>query len=418
LRERIGGRVLLEWRLRCARLCPVPRRPLPFGAAEWLRPLGMFQAEPRTLCKFFAEGRCTKGDGCTWLHDVEAPPAQVFTDAPRTPCKFWLSGACKNGDGCTWRHDGDNDPLGLGGFAHQVKHSANSFNMPVYASSLPIGGSPGSSGGGKVKRTICQFWEKGMCQKGDDCTWAHGYEEMGQPAFQEPQSFPSMGSPHPGFGGGAGAEMVVLRTICQFWQNGTCKNGDLCTWAHGEGELGALAPANPLAAASVWNSAQIGGGGYASAPLAGYGKGGGKANSLAIVKGMGKMGKASGGKGYGAPSGAWPVPQYPLSSGGVKRTLCKHWQMGSCKNGALCTWAHGQEEVDATRMQGHPEARGEGFSSFGFGPPAGTEGREKRTICKFWTQGLCNKGDDCTWAHGGDELQEPAAKRSRQGDFL
>eukprot|EP00971_Amphidinium_carterae_P212534 4217797-Amphidinium_carterae.1 len=30
---------------------------------------------------------------------------------------------------------------------------------------------------------------------------------------------------------------------------------------------------------------------------------------------------------------------------GIKRTLCKFWQQGSCDRGAACGFAHGDEEI-------------------------------------------------------------------------
>lgn len=180
--------------------------------------------------------------------------------------------------------------------------------------------------------------------------------------------------------GKGGTEMVVLRTICQFWQQGNCKNGDLCTWAHGEGELGALAPANPHAAAAVWNSPSFNP--YPSAPK-GYGKGAGK-SPMPAFKGMGKLGAPFGGKGFG---GFGPITggAGSSSSGGVKRTICQFFQQGTCKNGATCTWAHGDEELGQAQ----------------FTP--GSRGNEKKTMCKFWLENNCSKGDGCTWAHGEDE---------------
>lgn len=30
-----------------------------------------------------------------------------------------------------------------------------------------------------TKRTICKFWQEGSCTRGSECTWAHGEEELG-----------------------------------------------------------------------------------------------------------------------------------------------------------------------------------------------------------------------------------------------
>jgi hypothetical protein len=45
----------------------------------------------------------------------------------------------------------------------------------------------------------------------------------------------------------------------------------------------------------------------------------------------------------------------PLYSGGrpYKKTMCKHFERGSCKNGSNCTWAHGEEELEDRYRRKH-----------------------------------------------------------------
>lgn len=75
------------------------------------------------VCKFFAEGRCTKGAACSFSHI--APKAQW--------CKFFQpnGGSCSQGAKCTWAH---------------------------------------SNGG---KGDWCDFFAKGLCSKGRDCLFLH-----------------------------------------------------------------------------------------------------------------------------------------------------------------------------------------------------------------------------------------------------
>ena len=58
--------------------------------------------------------------------------------------------------------------------------------------------------GPRYKMTICRHWQRGLCKKGDTCTFAHGEEERRAP------------------------------TICKHWKTGTCKKGDKCAFAHSE----------------------------------------------------------------------------------------------------------------------------------------------------------------------------------------
>ncbi|KAJ3693726.1 hypothetical protein LUZ60_009206 [Juncus effusus] len=51
-----------------------------------------------TLCRFFAQGKCTKGNWCQFSHDV--------LQAESPACKFFLSlQGCKNGASCFYSHD-------------------------------------------------------------------------------------------------------------------------------------------------------------------------------------------------------------------------------------------------------------------------------------------------------------------------
>ena len=49
-------------------------------------------------------------------------------------------------------------------------------------------------------------------------------------------------------------------------------------------------------------------------------------------------------------------------------------------------------------------AKGKGSKPKGKGKGKGAEEKTKQTICKFWKQGHCRDGDDCTYAHGEDQL--------------
>lgn len=54
-----------------------------------------------THCKYFALGRCRRGDQCNFRHDAVLPIEK------RPPCIFFQKGLCRNGDACTYRHDLD-----------------------------------------------------------------------------------------------------------------------------------------------------------------------------------------------------------------------------------------------------------------------------------------------------------------------
>lgn len=51
--------------------------------------------EPTVVCHFFVEGRCQKGDKCTFLHKTEKKPEL---------CKYYQGGYCAKGDKCMFMH--------------------------------------------------------------------------------------------------------------------------------------------------------------------------------------------------------------------------------------------------------------------------------------------------------------------------
>merc|ERR1712007_180706 len=82
----------------------------------------------------------------------------------------------------------------------------------------------------------------GTCRNGDLCTWAHSVDEIGMPIPAPEQELAPIVLHQPMVShmdslGAAEAE-VVKRTICKFWLTGKCTKGESCTWAHGEEEVG------------------------------------------------------------------------------------------------------------------------------------------------------------------------------------
>ena len=85
---------------------------------------------------------------------------------------------------------------------------------------------PGRTGGkGLVmKKHICKWWERGECDRGKWCVWAHGEKEIGE--WVEDKKAQGM-----------------KVTLCQNWQrNQRCSFGKLCQFAHGEEDQLAPAP--------------------------------------------------------------------------------------------------------------------------------------------------------------------------------
>jgi len=63
------------------------------------------------------------------------------------------------------------------------------------------------------KTALCVFFEGGHCEKGRDCEFAHGLDEMRKPPD------------------------LAKTSLCQKWIHGTCPHKDCCLFAHGKREL-------------------------------------------------------------------------------------------------------------------------------------------------------------------------------------
>lgn len=60
--------------------------------------------KPRTVCKYYMEGLCTKGAACTFSHDVK--PRKTLEEAKvKEVCKYFMMGSCLKGEQCIFSHD-------------------------------------------------------------------------------------------------------------------------------------------------------------------------------------------------------------------------------------------------------------------------------------------------------------------------
>jgi len=60
-------------------------------------------AQANVACKFFAEGRCAKGSACPYAHAASSGGAVEAAHA-QTPCRFFALGSCKRGTECFYAH--------------------------------------------------------------------------------------------------------------------------------------------------------------------------------------------------------------------------------------------------------------------------------------------------------------------------
>jgi len=360
----------------------------------------------RSICKYFLQGRCEKGNLCTWAHGEQElnapagstnkllqeqavePSEEVIRNVKRTICTFWQQGRCRSGDECLYAHGehelgqpyeeqkrrpGLNQPLAEApSTASPLDGNATVVYVPVVIRAdvaEKLGATKGSFASVAevdplaVKRSLCKYWQNGNCDRGALCTWAHGEHEIGMPALTLSQGAALDGSDVPSETGVEPPEETiqyspskptavgeVKRTICKFWLENACERGNSCLFAHGRSELGTLASVE-LPAAAPRSSAFR------------------REDTSAAVSGR-------------RPTSAYvdevrsQASPTKVDDALVRRTICKFWQEGTCdKTAGNCSWAHGEREIGTLAP------------------------REYKRPCKFYKLGTCTKGDVCPFAH-------------------
>jgi hypothetical protein len=119
------------------------------------------------ICTFHKQGRCTRGDSCSFEHIQSPSPAPGLTFRPDAPtfqpspqsfgvsnnkskatevqaCHFFQKGLCKNGASCKFKHEG-------------LSAINNASHLSGVESKLPI----------------CSFFLRGVCKYGDECRFSH-----------------------------------------------------------------------------------------------------------------------------------------------------------------------------------------------------------------------------------------------------
>mmetsp|Transcript_86815 Transcript_86815/g.156365 ORF Transcript_86815/g.156365 Transcript_86815/m.156365 type:complete len:337 (-) Transcript_86815:98-1108(-) len=215
------------------------------------------------FCKFFREGRCSQGDGCSFAHRTDE--LRPRPNLHRTSlCRSWVSfGSCQAGSACKFAHGllelrkavtkleeaTDNESLPrsvpVAGVDPDVLEQCKFANSIVAAALGCEDGSPDSdttstksSEACQLRESViaeqadravthsktryCKFFREGKCMRGDRCTFAHGNDDI----RPEPNLFRT--------------------SLCfDFIRSGVCRVGINCKFAHSAGELRGSEPLGP-----------------------------------------------------------------------------------------------------------------------------------------------------------------------------
>eukprot|EP00928_Gymnodinium_smaydae_P034114 TRINITY_DN2425_c0_g1_i1.p1 TRINITY_DN2425_c0_g1~~TRINITY_DN2425_c0_g1_i1.p1 ORF type:complete len:844 (-),score=111.43 TRINITY_DN2425_c0_g1_i1:33-2564(-) len=125
----------------------------------------------RTLCRFFLQNRCQKGDDCPFSHDlnqiVNGTADGSITSADlqgpvrqkkNIPCRFFMTGGCRNEERCGFSHDPEVIAAAQGGHT----------SMPRMSEAMSA----------RYKRELCRFFATGSCSRGATCIYAHGIQDI------------------------------------------------------------------------------------------------------------------------------------------------------------------------------------------------------------------------------------------------
>ncbi|KAH6819352.1 hypothetical protein C2S51_002955 [Perilla frutescens var. frutescens] len=207
---------------------------------------------------------------------------------------------------------------------HQSKKPRTCEKPPSFAPFPPMNprinqsNVPGNKGTSHIfyKTRICAKFMEGTCRNGEQCTFAHGVEDLREP----PPNWQEMiREKERGNGGGVGwgddQRMIHRMKICKKYYNGEeCPYGDKCNFLHER-------PSPPMKKLKV------------EMP--------GQRESSAIS--IGVTGDSRGNAG--------DLDQ-TATAVGWKMRMCSRWEMGLCNYGERCHFAHGQSDL---RFPGAPD---------------------------------------------------------------
>jgi len=228
------------------------------------------------------------------------------------------------------------------------------------------------------KTKLCIFFDKGVCSKGEACSFAHGSKELA-------------------------AEVDLRKTsLCPRWCRNMCPlDSAECSFAHGAAELrmtAAYSHSGPGRQAHEQNGNSEGralGRGAQScsrtlSPVAGSPQPSGDKPQNWLISAVGSpKAQAEAKQGAGATATTSPTLRCGLGRNDLrcrlqrrKTKLCCFFASGLCLKGDACNFAHGANDLEA--------------------PPNLT----KTSLCRRWLRSVCSLSRaECPYAHGLGELR-------------
>ncbi|KAL2613612.1 hypothetical protein R1flu_025304 [Riccia fluitans] len=124
------------------------------------------------VCRYWQEGRCSKGDDCQWLHpDGAGPTGRPHAGngvASKRPSNV-IDIRIENRGGFT---DGPSVGFSSGSGGRRNIQAAK-WGRP--RSSSVRGGRTVADSGRRPRDKVCRFWLEGNCQRGENCNYLHAH---------------------------------------------------------------------------------------------------------------------------------------------------------------------------------------------------------------------------------------------------
>lgn len=199
----------------------------------------------------------------------------------------------------------------------------------------------------KLKKGICNKFQSGQCDRGDDCKFAHILKDQDAEELIQPADRP-VGVTYTEDAAPPATNASPDAPVCINFQKGKCKRGSACNFQH----LGAAAATHSEDAGAVENEAE-------DAP---------------------------------APVAAVAEPVGEETSADADAPVCQNYQKNKCKRGAACRFRH-------VLVPQEPEE---------YQPPAApvrvirpTDVVPEVAVCQNYMRGRCMRGASCRFAHTG-----------------
>lgn len=196
------------------------------------------------MCDLFVMGGCTKGDSCPHAHFESELIKFPQIAAPQEEAQAAQSTEYSGSGDASWSGMAQQQWSSSGGAAGYEEPQQQYHDWDGYGSS---GGTASAQQQSeqqkkemqhKYKLALCQFHQQGRCRKGDQCTFAHGEHELRAPeGRRQTGQTVVQGIPQAGYKPPQQEDSKSqsgARQSCWFYERGWCTKGTGCKFTHDE----------------------------------------------------------------------------------------------------------------------------------------------------------------------------------------